>query len=462
MNRKSLFLLITLTTSSVVFAQNFKPKPKPSSGKIMTIESPIQANTPIIEPAFQTTRSYKTLPQLPAIADKVGKSFKVLTYNDGIPTMISGEVATVGNSRDLPLSARCQQYLEAAKTLMSIQKPNEEFELRNTEVDEMGNSHVRMYQTYKGLKVWDGEVILHERGGKVNLLNGSFFPTPSVLSIEPTVSAAVSIENVKTDLNKTKPVADLNEAQLNQVGGEQAKKELIVFHVDGKKTGERLAWHVTMYQNVLHRWEYFVDAQNGQILDKYESSCNITGHYHEAAEKCTSASLSDSYDKKEATNTPSLPTLMDGATVANSTDLLSLTRTINTYQVGTKYYLIDASRTMFKATQSTFPNRPVGVIQTFDNNNTDGGTTAYFITSTNNAWTTPKAVSAHYNAGEAYNYFKNTFGRNSINGSGGNINSFINVTEDDIQMDNAYWNGEAMYYGNGKDAFTAWCDSEYC
>jgi Zn-dependent metalloprotease len=455
MNKKLFFLLITLTTSSIIFAQNSKPRPKPSNGKILTIESPIQANTPEIQPVFQRTQTYKTLPQLPAIADKFAKSVKVLTYNDGIPTMIGGEAPTIGNSRDLPLSARCQQYLEAAKNLMFIQKPTEEFELKSTETDEMGNTHVRMVQKFKGLRVWGSEVILHERGGKVNLLNGAYFPTPSVLSIEPTFSAAASIESVQSDLAKIKPIAKLNEAQLDQVGGTQSKSELVIFHLDDKKDAERLAWHVTMYHNVLHRWEYFVDAQNGQILDKYESSCSIMGHYHEATEKCATTSLPNSYDKNEALNTPLLPTLMDGAAVANSTDLLNSTRTINTYQVGTKYYLIDASRTMFKSTQSTFPNRPVGVIQTFDNNNTDGGTTAYYITSTNNAWTTPKAVSAHYNAGEAYNYFKNIFGRNSINGSGGNINSFINVTEDDIQMDNAYWNGEAMFYGNGKEAFTA-------
>jgi Zn-dependent metalloprotease len=455
MNKKLLFLLITLTTSSFIFAQNSKPKPK-STGKVLTIQSPIEVNTPEIEPVFQNTRTYKTLPQLPVISNKFPKGFKVLTYNtEGMPTMINGELPTQGNLRELPLAARCQQYLEGVKTLMSIQKPTEEFELKSTDVDEMGNTHVRMNQMYKGLKVWDAEVILHEHGGKVNLLNGSFFPTPSVLSVEPSVSASNSIENVKADLSKIKPIADLNEAQLEQIGGEQAKQELIVFHVDGKKTAERLAWHVTIYQNVLHRWEYFVDAQNGQVLDKYESSCNIMGHYHEATEKCVSPSLSNSYDVKEPVKTPLLPTLMDGAATANSMDLLSLTRIINTYQVGTKYYLIDASRTMFKATQSVFPNKPVGVIQTFDNNNTDGGTSFYYITSTNNAWADKKAVSAHYNAGTAFNYFKTTFNRNSINGLGGNINSFINVTEDGIQMDNAYWNGQSMFYGNGKDVFSA-------
>jgi Zn-dependent metalloprotease len=457
MNKKSLFLLIILTTSSIIFAQNSKPKPKPkSSGKILSIQSPIEVNTPTIEPVFQNTQTYKSLPPLPVISNKFPSGFKVLAYNtEGVPTMISGELAAEGNTRNLPLAARCQQYLQGLKKIMSVENPVEEFEQKSAEVDDMGNTHVRMSQRYKGLRVWDGEIILHERSGKVNLLNGSFFPTPSVLSIEPSVSAASSIENVRADLSKIKPIADLNEAQLEQVGGQQAKHELIVFHVDGKKAAVHLAWHITIYQNVLHRWEYFVDAKNGQILDKYESSCSIMGHYHEAHDKCTNHSLSGGYEAKKDESIFSLPTMMDGAATANSLDLLNSTRTINTYQVGVKYYLIDASRSMFKPTQSIFPNKPVGVIQTFDNANTDGGNTAYYITSTNNAWSDKKAVSAHFNAGMSFNYFKNTFNRNSINGLGGNVNSFINVTEDGIQMDNAYWNGEAMYYGNGKDVFSA-------
>jgi Zn-dependent metalloprotease len=63
-------------------------------------------------------------------------------------------------------------------------------------------------------------------------------------------------------------------------------------------------------------------------------------------------------------------------------------------------------------------------------------------------------VSAHYNAGQAFEYFRNTFNRNSINGSGGNVISIINVTdENDGNMDNAFWSQTAMYYGNGDVAF---------
>src|SRR5205085_423648 len=45
--------------------------------------------------------------------------------------------------------------------------------------------------------------------------------------------------------------------------------------------------------------------------------------------------------------------------------------------------------------------------------------------------------------------------RNSINGQGGTIISVINVNQSPgVGMDNAFWNGKAMFYGNGNAAFT--------
>ena len=59
-----------------------------------------------------------------------------------------------------------------------------------------------------------------------------------------------------------------------------------------------------------------------------------------------------------------------------------------------------------------------------------------------------------FNATRAYEYFLQTHGLNSINGTGGNIISFINVAEDDgSSMENAFWNGQAVFYGNGGDYF---------
>ncbi|MDQ3073898.1 MAG: M4 family metallopeptidase, partial [Bacteroidota bacterium] len=76
------------------------------------------------------------------------------------------------------------------------------------------------------------------------------------------------------------------------------------------------------------------------------------------------------------------------------------------------------------------------------------------ITSGSTIWSNPAAVSAHYNAGVAYEYFRTIHGRNSFDNLGGSIYSIINVADDDgTSLENAFWNGKAMFYGNGGSAF---------
>jgi Zn-dependent metalloprotease len=104
------------------------------------------------------------------------------------------------------------------------------------------------------------------------------------------------------------------------------------------------------------------------------------------------------------------------------------------------------------------PDEPVGGILTLDARNTSPSLSNFnvdLVRSSNNMWLDKLSVSAQYNSLKAYEYFLNTFGRNSINGSGGTIVSIINVADDNGQsMDNAFWNGEAMFYGNGDEYFT--------
>ena len=473
---KKLILPIVMLTLVVVNLAAQKPKglPKKSTAlpNIDNIQAPAaypEKGVPEAAPVFQQTRRIKSLPDFQSTTG-LPTGFKILATDEGLPTMIGG-VLPLTDSRELPLATRATQYLEAVKSAMNIKNPTEEFAVKKVDTDELGQSHVRMQQKLGNVPIWGSEVIVHEKKGSIELMNGNYFPTPSVKNLIPTVSTEVAQTAVKADLETKGGFDILNENSKKYIGGEQFRSELVIYHVKDEKDGEKLAWHISAYPNMLHRYEYFVDAENGAVLDSYGSSCNLLGHLHRG-DKCESETnissekkdiLSEKLENTEG-GVNEINLVADGKATANPADLFNLNRTINTYQVGAKYYLIDASRiNMFKTT-SVMPDRPIGVIQTFDYKNTDEGP-AYYLSTPNNVWTSTtdaalattyrRGVSAHYNAGKTYEYYIQTHGRNSINAQGGNIESFINVTESGAQMDNAYWNGEAMFYGNGKDVFSS-------
>jgi thermolysin len=56
------------------------------------------------------------------------------------------------------------------------------------------------------------------------------------------------------------------------------------------------------------------------------------------------------------------------------------------------------------------------------------------------------AVDAHYYAGLTYDYYKNTFNRNSYDNKGAALNSTVHYGR---SYNNAFWNGAQMVYGDG-------------
>ncbi|CAG6392157.1 Zn-dependent metalloprotease [Actinacidiphila cocklensis] len=63
------------------------------------------------------------------------------------------------------------------------------------------------------------------------------------------------------------------------------------------------------------------------------------------------------------------------------------------------------------------------------------------------------AVDAHWAAGQVYDFYRDTFHRNSLDGQGMTINSLVGVTDYGNSFVNAFWDGTKMVYGTG--------DSEY-
>jgi len=229
----------------------------------------------------------------------------------------------------------------------------------------------------------------------------------------------------------------------------------MVYHPHRDLHTERLVWVITARPNILTRTIYFVDANTGEIIHQFEHICKLDGgllhHTHAPSTPVT--------EKEEPANVvAAAPWVADGPVSASGQDLANVARSFGAYQIGSQILLEDASKSMFNATASNMPNNPVGVVETLNAKNTSPSVSQSFdydfTISATTSFSDKNAVSTHWNSSRSFDYYKSTFGRNSIDGTGGTITAFYNVSEEDgSSMENAFWNGEAMWYGNGGSVF---------
>jgi bacillolysin len=348
------------------------------------------------------------------------------SHETGLPSFVtstrSNSSARLGSKTDI--HAATFDYLQELTPLLKLEKPDGNFIIRQINTDNTNKTHVRMEQRYKGIPVYGGEVIVHlSELGEGESFNGTYYKIEENIDPIPALSAPLAIEKVSTHLGNGTTLRILSTLEKRFVQHERPLATLCIYQDKGLVKKHVLAYHVVYCPTLRQRWEYFVDATTGTILHRFESTCSI-----------------------------------DGPLMATGPDLNGVSRTVNTYQKGTTVFMLDISRAMYQATGSVLPDDPIGGILTVDMNNTFGtAQSVQHATSTNNLWSTAnqtKALSVQFNAGVAYEYYLTKHNRNSIDGAGGTILSVINVPDETGQgLDNAYWNGKAMFYGNGNVGF---------
>ena len=384
-----------------------------------------------IDPDYK--RSIKHYPTIPL--SKLGP--KITSWSDnGLPLWIEGRLVE-GKLIPGSTESMAKQYLSVMSRFMKIRNAEDEFVLINSTKDINNVDHLTFDQYYMGIPVYGGQYKVHVDKEGPLMANGRYYPTPELSDINASISLTNANDLVRKDLERTVIFKDLSANELKLVENhQQFKTQLVVYHKDRSDSKERLTWHVVVYPTIIKRFEYFVDAKTGEIIHSFDNLCGISCNInHECGDP------------------------LDGPVTANATDLNNMSRTLNIYQVGGKFYMEDASKSMFKPATSTMPNDPTGAIVTLDglNDSPENQNFNYvLLSSNNNTWSDKSSVSAHWNASEAYKYFLSTFNRTAIDGKGGNIISLVNIAETDGSgLDNAFWNGQAMFYGNGSTSFKA-------
>jgi Zn-dependent metalloprotease len=427
MNKILPLVALCLCTASGLFAQGAK--------KIPLANHPAnpQANLnihPFPKASVPTAENVFGLPvpeRQPITLNTSGDGVRVTLGDNGLPILFQGKTMASGSAGDArPATQRAVAYFASLRPA-SINDPATEFVATRVQTDEQGNQHVRLEQRFQGIPVFGSELIAHSKNGSFEMANGRYYPTPTLKSVAPALNATTAIQQIVNQIGASKVKTSWTDEERQIIGGEPFRPELVVYHLKNDPKLEVLAWFIEAHPNLMSRMMYFIDAQTGEILNQIDATCSFDG-------------------------------ALNGPVTASGADLKGITRSFGAWDIGGQYVLEDASKSMFNASSSSMPDNPVGAIVTLNALNTSPETQSTFnydfVKSASTTFSNPTAVSAHYNAIQSFDYYKNTFNRNSIDGNGGNILSFVNVANSDgSSMENAYWNGAAMWYGNGGSTF---------
>lgn len=421
--------------------------------KTITSNSNTKASETVIDvPDFKkknifkalTNRSFspKTLTYIPI--EQNGLKVKNRAKNN-LPILISGEPKLALRSTDTK-EGKAMNFLENAKGLMFIDNPSEEFKILKSDTDALGITHIKYQQMYMGIPIYGAEVIYHFNN-KSQWLNGRYVKTPNIESVTPNLDLPTVKQLTLTSIGGIKEVSN---DQFNLFDFEKIIGDLIIYE-------DKLCYEMTVYKSIIDRWEYILNANTGEIVSKHQNMCRF--HNHDDHTTCGhSANTNKDVITPLLSSKAGILPPPDGPTISSAQDLFGSTRQINTYESNGQFYLIDAARTMFDNMNSNIPNDPVGTIWTIDafNTNPQNNNFEYdhVVSNSSNFSGKQTGVSAQYNGGQAYQYFKVIHERESINGAGGNIIGLINIADEDgSTLGNAFWNGIAMFYGNGDNAF---------
>lgn len=273
------------------------------------------------------------------------------------------------------------------------------------ESDKLGYTHFRYQQTVNGVPVELSTFIAHTKNGLIHSLNGEFFSDVDV-AVDVSLNEATALNKalgfIGADIYKWEVQAQENHLKWEQKDENATyfpKGELVLINDRGIITNELiLAYKFNVYaESPLSRRDIFVDAKNGEII--WEE-----GLIHD----------------------------------------VDVTGTAATFYSGNQTIISDNTSGSNHRLQET--GRGNGVRTYTCSNGTNYTNTD--ITNNSNNWATHMngGVDAHWGAEMTYDYYLNEHGRNSIDGNGFALLSYVNY---DNNYGNAYWDGQRMTYGDG-------------
>lgn len=310
----------------------------------------------------------------------------------GSPLRVKGLLARVEQKEP---GKAAMEFIDANKGLFLLESVQKEMRLKRIDTDRVGIRHVRMQQVYKELPVFGSEIIVHiDANNNIKGTTGKL--TPNIdLPEKPKITDEKALKIVLSDDRNNSKVRMHSEPNL-MILTQFIKTPHLVWHVTVEGKDKDLYGDETPA-----KWEYFVDALNGEIVWKYN---NEQGH-----------------------------TRTTGSGVGTYAGAAS----INTlHDHGTANYLLEdqwvpsTARVITHDADGGYPPAPVSE----DNNNN---------------WSAAGQgpdVDCHLYTRMVFDYFLLVHGRDSYDDAGADMNIYANCG---TNWNNATWNGSYVKIGNG-------------
>ena len=184
---------------------------------------------------------------------------------------------------DLPQRTRLAvEQMQALRPTLNLDEQHA-FQVRSTHEDELGQTHVRFNQLFQGVRVWEGESILHVDGEGREL--GRTLATHDRINVStrPSLEAAEVLGIVHQDLNPSEAYAqepsielvvfphavETPRPRLRRVDDEAGASDFV-----RQVTHYTLAYHVHAEiesEEVTAHTDYILDAHTGGILKKWST-----------------------------------------------------------------------------------------------------------------------------------------------------------------------------------------------
>jgi Zn-dependent metalloprotease len=278
-----------------------------------------------------------------------------------------------------------------------------------SESDQIGFTHEKYQQYYKGIKVEFATFNVHAKNSTIESMNGEFFDTSNI-KVNPKLSEERGFQSALNYVGAQNYLWQDTKSAKKMDNYQKPKGVLVI--LSGKilhSKQAKLAYKYDIYATKpLSRANIYIDANTGDFLyrDNIIMHANVTG---------------------------SADTRYSG------------TKSIKTDSFNGSYRLRDSSRG--------------NGIETYDMNTGTNYSNAVDFTDNDNNWTAAEfdntakdnaALDAHYGAQMTYDYWQTKHNRNSYDGNGAAIKSYVHY---DVAYDNAYWNGSVMTYGDGSGTY---------